>query len=512
METKLREVTIEEYWTSIVKGTAEFGEIAVAENPEFNNLAKCIYQALCDGFIDKDMSEYGVSRWEHILGITPVAGSSLDDRKAAILTHLSVKIPYTWRVLKQMLIPIIGSEDKFEMSLNNEMGELDIKFKIPVSETPIEAIEQLMERVLPMNLVPVYDYDIETLIPILNDGLSEMLAEGQFVLEYISDEKKVVVHTDRVDELTVAAVENLLGRVLPQNIEVARYNHHMEVSWRDINKYAECTNKADMLAVNPDYQNDVTSDGTWVYPLPNLATRIDSSNAPAPFYNMKTLRRFDERVTFNNLIYSGFIYNATWALFCGSNLEEIPRTWTFSKAQNMSCVFQNTKVQLIPSSIKLKELTAGLQMFQNTPMRHIEDDLELVRLSGGDNMFSGCQLDAESVPRVLNSLPFVSKAANIGLGIHVDHENDETVLAARTNAEAKGWNVKVQWNGTPTNGASTFGMRLIYARVNEYELPDGTTERVLDWGHYVTNPEEYETFRSLESAYRYFNLEMPENE
>ena len=278
METKLREVTIEEYWTSIVKGTAEFGQIAVAENPEFNNLAKCIYQALCDGFIDEDMSEYGVSRWEHILGITPVAGSSLDDRKAAILTYLSVKIPYTWRVLKQMLIPIIGSEDKFEMSLNNEMGELDIKFKIPASETPMEAIEQLMERVLPMNLVPVYDYDIETLMPILNDGLSEMLGEGQFVLEYISDEKKVVAHTDRVDELTIVAVENLLGRVLPENIEVARYNHHIEVSWRDINKYAHITkmNELANFTTKEAFQSDLTSDGWWVYPLTNLSELIHS--------------------------------------------------------------------------------------------------------------------------------------------------------------------------------------------------------------------------------------------
>jgi hypothetical protein len=52
--------------------------------------------------------------------------------------------------------------------------------------------------------------------------------------------------------------------------------------------------------------------------------------------------------------------------------------------------------------------------------------------------------------------------------------------------------------------------RLIYAKAGELERPDGTTERILDWGHYVTRWEErgYEQFRSLESAYEYFGLEQ----
>jgi hypothetical protein len=53
----------------------------------------------------------------------------------------------------------------------------------------------------------------------------------------------------------------------------------------------------------------------------------------------------------------------------------------------------------------------------------------------------------------------------------------------------------------------SFG-KLIYARILDGE----NVEKYLDWGHYVTNPEEYETFRSLESAYEYFNLPMPEVE
>ena len=38
------------------------------------------------------------------------------------------------------------------------------------------------------------------------------------------------------------------------------------------------------------------------------------------------------------------------------------------------------------------------------------------------------------------------------------------------------------------------------------ELPDGTTEQFLDWGHYVTDPTGYEEFASVEEAREYYGL------
>ena len=63
----------------------------------------------------------------------------------------------------------------------------------------------------------------------------------------------------------------------------------------------------------------------------------------------------------------------------------------------------------------------------------------------------------------------------------------------------------MQWNGTATAQASaTYGLRRqpIYAKRGTMELPDGTTELYLDWGHYVTNWEQngYMEFASLEEA------------
>ncbi len=131
-------------------------------------------------------------------------------------------------------------------------------------------------------------------------------------------------------------------------------------------------------------------------------------------------------------------------------------------------------------------------------------------LTQAANMFAGCELPADYVVKLLRTLPtYTSGTHELGLGIHVDHQADDEVLESIAEAEKNGWSLTVQWNGTPTASASvTYGLRkpTIYARVNEEERPDGTTERVLDWGHYVTDPTGYEEFRSVEAASEYFGL------
>ena len=125
-------------------------------------------------------------------------------------------------------------------------------------------------------------------------------------------------------------------------------------------------------------------------------------------------------------------------------------------------------------------------------------------------MFRDCILDKPSVVCILDSIPAYTYGTHkLTIGIHVDHKTDEEVLAAIASAEAKGWTLSVIWNGTPAaQAATTYGLRKppIYARVEERELPEGTTERVLDWGHYVTDPTGYEEFRTVEAAREYYGL------
>ena len=121
-------------------------------------------------------------------------------------------------------------------------------------------------------------------------------------------------------------------------------------------------------------------------------------------------------------------------------------------------------------------------------------------------MFASTKLNKASALRVLSSIPAHTTGTHkLTIGIHVDFKTDEEVLAAISAAESKKWTMTVQWNGTAgTSAASTYSMRgeLIYARVVEEN-----GERMLDWGHYVTDETGYETFRSIEAAREYFGIE-----
>lgn len=321
----------------------------------------------------------------------------------------------------------------------------------------------------------------------LKAELTALLDGSKFELAWLAGEKKLVVHTDRISDELGDAVTALLERVLPQNVEVMRYNHHIEVSWRNIDKYAKCESVLDIYAVDPENNAqdkdifphfmtyDLTSDGEWVYPLPNLK----SSGTDEAGYIFGT----------NNKLTKLHIYApkcTRWV--CGA--QRCP------------------KLEIVEGN--LESVTDAYYGFaENSKLKSCT--LRFPKLRGNNlNMFRDCILDKPSVVCILDSIPaYASGSHKLTIGIHVDHKTDEEVLAAIANAEAKGWTLSVIWNGTPTaQAATTYGLRKppIYARVEERVLPEGTTERVLDWGHYVTDPTDYEEFRSVEAAREYFGL------
>lgn len=365
-----------------------------------------------------------------------------------------------------------------------------------------EGLTQYQRKVNILYMLSTKNYLALNLIKrgLINMGLTE------FVVEHVKDENKVVVHTDRVeDDAILVKADKLLEDVLPQNVEVMRYNHHIEISWRDINKYAACKNYSDMQAVNPNFRTDLTSDGEWVYPLTSLTS---STNVLSSNNSLKKANLYMPSI-------SGWAAGS--ALSSCNNLTE-----AYVYAPNIAGIegtFYNCP-KLKKVSGELKSVIVGHSAFLNSPIEILEiefsklDRAEKFAMSTkGNTSASAPRLNKESALRVLNGIPsFTSGSHPIALGIHVDHQNDEEVLEAIANAEAKGWTLTVQWNGTPTTQASvTYGLRKppIYARVDELEHFDGTIERVLNWGHYVTNPEDYQEFSSLEEAYEHFGLEKP---
>ncbi len=501
----------EEYWPAILADPTQYGQIQTAD-AAWNARAACVYEVLKNTLCARDNAIL-TQQWENTLELSPADGATLNERKAVILYRLTEAPPLTIALLEKSLILLMG-EGKAVVEHLPEENKLVVHTD-RADDTQLEAVTALLSRVLPQNIeVAKYNHHIKMSWRALN-GIEDILGDVDFLYEYVEEENKLVIHTDRANTEQLKTVDDILASTLSVDVHVDKYNHHIEVSWRDINKYAACTNTNDLKAANADYKNDLTSDGTWAYPLTALGS------ASYAFYKAG-LTGFEGELP--KLTNGDWMFRETKLTYWNTNLPElttgdtmfcmVPLTsWTgeLPKLSNGKMMLYETK--LTYWNTELPNLTNGRQMYQWCKLTSWT--VELPKLSDGYNMFRDSRLDKESALLILNSIPAWSDGAQhlLGIGIHVDHKNDEEVLAAIANAEAKGWTLTVNWNGTPTSTASTMAMgTLIYAKVGELERPDGTTERVLDWGHYVTNPEGYETFRSLESAYEYFNLEMPEEE
>lgn len=158
-------------------------------------------------------------------------------------------------------------------------------------------------------------------------------------------------------------------------------------------------------------------------------------------------------------------------------------------------------------------------------------EADLPSLSYAPNFMNQTILDKASALRILTTIPAYSGGEHpITIGIHIDHQADEEVLAAIEAATAKGWTVTTQWNGTAT--ASTFALRPtptlpVYVKCEQsedgrYADASGTLFEV-EWGHEVhspdgKNPEElgYTIFNSLDEAMTTWGLteynEIPQEE
>lgn len=144
-----RVVDIKEYWSPVVAESLEFKAIADAENPEFNYLWEKIY-GLVDEFFVKTATEYGVGRMEETLNITPLAGSSLEERKATIIWKLNLRIPYTMRFLKNLIISMVGEENQ-SVEHDNDASILTIRIKDGLVN--MFQLRKDLEKLIPQNLV-----------------------------------------------------------------------------------------------------------------------------------------------------------------------------------------------------------------------------------------------------------------------------------------------------------------------------------------------------------------------
>lgn len=413
------------------------------------------------------------------------------------------------------------------------------------------------------NFIPSLDttgtpcmFDLVTKQPFYNSGTGQFIAgltmkqalnlaklpapsDNNSLTISLPKEATLVQHNQEVNAALEAAAEK--GWNIP--VQYREAGEEKEI----INKYAECKTQADVLAINPEYKKDLTDEGEWIYPLPEM-TVFPSPNMSNGFFTGSKLKKIKgvfpkctdscalagqvstvEEVDVEFPIATYVTNTCLWR----TNLKKLrivaPKARYFygnahtDAAKFVDCEFYapvTENIQELCSSARyLEEVkgefganvkVAGRAFYNCEKLRVLPTSYPMMQVA--PDMFYGCQLSAETAIAILDSFPkWTSGEHLVTVGIHVDYENDEGVIAAIENAEAKGWTVTTQWNGTATaQVSSTYGLRRkpIYAKLGTMELRDGTVEQYLAWGHYVTNWKEngYQEFASVEEAEEHFNI------
>jgi hypothetical protein len=436
-------VTKEEYWPAILANPAQHGQIETSD-AEWNKRAACVYEVL-KNTLCACTTEILVQQWEENLELSPAAGATLNDRKAACLYKMCCALPCTLDIFKK--------------------------------------------------------------------SLEVMLGIGKYVVEHLQEENKLIVHTDRLQDKEAQKVSELIERVVHQSLEIVRYNHYIAVSWRDINKYAECKTVADMQAVNADYKNDLTPDGEWIYPLPKF-------NAKRLFDSAKNLKKFAVEMPSLTTMDYMFYLAAVKEVKLVANKLQIVNFWLCQSLEIVECIGEKITTIGFSACPKLRiarfdssKIINANYCYDNSAKLE-EIPMRYPALSSGFEMFRLSQFNLEQASELLGSLPTWTdgKKHEIKIGIHVDYKTNPDMLSVIENTEAKGWTLTVVWNGTATTQtASTWGLRRppIYAKAVEYN-----GEPRLAWGHYVTNWEAngYQEFGSEEEAREYYGITEQEEQ
>lgn len=141
---------IKEYFPDVLKEVREFKMLDAAETPELKSIYDCIGEVLDNSFIET-AKEKGVARAEKIVGISPRATDTLEERKFNVLAKYNEDLPYTVTKLNELLSILCG-EKGYHLEINNSEFKLTVKVEL-TSKKSKASVEELLERVTPANMV-----------------------------------------------------------------------------------------------------------------------------------------------------------------------------------------------------------------------------------------------------------------------------------------------------------------------------------------------------------------------
>lgn len=148
----VRDVDLVSYLPPFMMIYKELAAAFEAENPEFHIVWESVDKALKNRFVSA-ADEYGLSRFEKMLGISPAEGDSLDVRRSRIQNRWNNQVPFTLRVLASRLAELLGGEHNFSLhpDFDSAYGLMVVVYS--ADDKLDREIRYLLESIVPANVV-----------------------------------------------------------------------------------------------------------------------------------------------------------------------------------------------------------------------------------------------------------------------------------------------------------------------------------------------------------------------
>lgn len=143
-----------EYLPSAFRDVKEMQAHAAAEQPELTKL----WQE-CDNVYNNQflytMNENGISRWEKMIGVSPMGTDTLEDRRFRIINRLNAQLPYSYKMLESHLLRMCG-ESGYLMRYDKDTWTLTIRIAL-TSRKQFDEVLDMVNQMIPMNIILDYD-------------------------------------------------------------------------------------------------------------------------------------------------------------------------------------------------------------------------------------------------------------------------------------------------------------------------------------------------------------------
>lgn len=146
----MNDVNLAEYLPPFLREYKELKAVMEAENPEFSLLQNAAKRVLKNEFIET-ADEFGISRFEKLLGIMPSKNDTLESRRARVYSRWFTELPYTLRMFVGRLAQMSGGT---EFSVTEDYEHYRV-----AAETcfelfgQVDELERLVELMFPCNII-----------------------------------------------------------------------------------------------------------------------------------------------------------------------------------------------------------------------------------------------------------------------------------------------------------------------------------------------------------------------